>query len=356
MKAAPSRAARTGSPVARRTILILAVLVAALTIGSLLLRPTALHAQTTWYPRLDTFARGADGALWHRWVHHDVWSNWVSDGGYLDSAPTAMLNDNRIDGFYVSGGNLWWFQELLRLGVVTHSNMGRPAGDVVDPECGGFLAFCSSGPLISAPALASWGPGRMDVFVLADAHHLVHRWFDNFQWSDWELLSVANFAGDPVAVSWGRGRIDVFVHGSDDDHVYQKTFDQGHWFAWQDLHGTLLYSPAAASSGAGKLDLFAVGTDRQLWTKTYRNGQWSGTGTSWDGWAPLAGIHTSSPSASSFGSGYVDVGARGTDNQLWLKRFDGIRWTGAGTSWDGWGGLGGTLTSAPAVVDSWVSF
>jgi hypothetical protein len=357
--AAASRALKTGSTASRRAILILIMQAAALAAGSLLFRPASLHAQETWYPRLDTFARGTDGALWHRWVEHDIWSNWVSEGGYLDSAPTAMARattENRIDGFYTSGGDLWWFYLIFKTGELTHVNLGRPSGKVVDPGCGGFLGFCSSGPLTSAPAVASWGLGRMDVFVFADEHHLVHRWFDNYQWSDWELLSVADFAGDPVAVSWGRGRIDVFVHGSDDNHVYQKTFDQGRWFQWQDLQGTLLYSPAVASWGPGRLDLFAVGTDRQLWTKWYSYGQWSGAGTSWDGWAPLAGTHTSSPSASSYGTGLLDVGARGTDNQLWLKRFDGSRWSGAGTTWDGWGGLGGTITSAPAVVDSWTIY
>jgi hypothetical protein len=191
------------------------------------------------------------------------------------------------------------------------------------------------------------------VFAFSGPHWLIHRWWTNDLtndnsngWSDWEILSIADFAGDPAAVSWGSGRIDVFVHGSDDDHLYDKVYDADHggWHNWLDLGGTLLYSPAAASWGPGRIDVFAIGTDQQMWTKVYSDGQWSG-GPTYTGWWPLGGYFTSSPAAGSLGPGHLDLAGRGYDGQVYHS------WWGG--QWSPWVPLGGMLTSAPAVVDSW---
>src|SRR5262249_1378643 len=148
--------------------------------------------------------------------------------------------------------------------------------------------------------------GRMDVFAVSLYHWMIHRWYTiNDGWSDWEILSVANYDGDPAAVSWGPGHIDVFIR-SDDDHVYDKTFDGAHWSLWQDLgpgpYGqAVLYSPAAASWSAGRIDVFVVGVDHALYRKWFADGQW------YNGWQYMGGYFISSPGASSHGPGALDV-------------------------------------------------
>lgn len=315
-------------------------------------------------PRFDTFVRGPDGTLWHRGWENGTWYDWESLGGSLDSAPTAVSDGNlgMVDVFYLSGGEI----KYVYLEVTNHSTyimargtLGPAPADVVDPDdCASHwydppYGFCSPFAFTSAPAVAITGPnGRLDVFALAsDTHHLLHRWtHDDGSWSNWELLSVANFSGDPAAVSWGPDRTDVFIHGSDTNHLYDKVYTNGHWQGWQDLGGTPLYSPAVASWAPGRLDVFAVGTDHQLWTKWYSNGQWSGAGTNWDGWAPLGGYFIASPAAGSLGPGALDVVGVGHDYQLYHS------WWGG--KWSPWAGMGvvGSFHDAPAVADSWQQF
>lgn len=116
-------------------------------------------------------------------------------------------------------------------------------------------------------------------------------------------------------------------------------WEDGAWSAWTPAGG--LTSPAAAASwGAGRMDLFARGQDNALWHR-----DWDGSG--WTGWLPLGGGLDSAPAAVSWGQGRVDVFARGLDSGLWH-----IAWTGS--AWSGWQALGGGLTSAAAVA-SWGS-
>jgi acylphosphatase len=53
--------------------------------------------------RLEVFARGTDGALWHVWQeapHAGPWSGWASLGGVITSDPVAIDNsDGRLEVF-----------------------------------------------------------------------------------------------------------------------------------------------------------------------------------------------------------------------------------------------------------------
>ena len=59
------------------------------------------------------------------------------------------------------------------------------------------------GPITSPPAVASWGPGRLDVFAAGQDGQLIHMWHEGNKWHDWETLG-GTFKGGPAAVSWGR--------------------------------------------------------------------------------------------------------------------------------------------------------
>jgi hypothetical protein len=137
--------------------------------------------------------------------------------------------------FFRSGNDLWMYVLNIccyQTSVVSQKNLGHLPAYVAPPwdcfpwqECG----FHSAGSLTSAPAVTRWNDGRIDVFAFAGQHWLIHRWFESIitntggdGWSDWEIVSIADFADDPAAVSWADGRIDVLVHGSDDNHLYDK--------------------------------------------------------------------------------------------------------------------------------------
>ena len=100
----------------------------------------------------------------------------------------------------------------------------------------------------------------------------------------------------------------------------------------------LTSDPSAVSWGSGRIDVFARGADNALWHRWYAG--------SWSAWESLGGALSSGPDASSWGSGRLDVFARAKDNSLQHMSYEG--------KWSGWESLGGGLTSDPSAV-SWAS-
>src|SRR5207237_499961 len=84
---------------------------------------TSAPAAASWASgRLDAFAQGTDGALWHRWWAGGAWRGWEALGGLLTADAGAV----------------------------------------------------------------SWGPDRVDVFVRGTDGQLWHRWWDGAGWRGWE--------------------------------------------------------------------------------------------------------------------------------------------------------------------------
>lgn len=189
-----------------------------------------------------------------------------------------------------------------------------------------------SGSLTSAPAAASWGGNRLDVFARGTDNALWHRWWDGSAWSNWESLGGVLTSG-PAAVSWGPNRIDVLVRGTD-NALWHTWWDGSAWRGWESQGGQLNGSPSAAAWASNRLDLFVRGTDDGLWHKW-----WDGVG--WSVWVSQGGLLTESPGAVSWGPGRIDVFVRGTDNGLWHTWWDG-------NTWNGWESGAGALTSGPA--------
>jgi hypothetical protein len=192
--------------------------------------------------RLDTFVRGTNSALWHKW-YAGGWSGWESLGGVLTSEPAAVSWGNgRIDVF-VRGTNsaLWhkWFQG----GWSGWENLG--------------------GTLTSSPAAVSWSNGRIDVFAAGTDSALWHKWYQG-GWSGWESLGGV-LTSAPAASSWAAGRLDVFVAGTD-SAMYHKWY-QGGWSGWESLGGVLTTAPAAVSWGPNRIDTFVGGTDSAMYHK-----------------------------------------------------------------------------------------
>ena len=102
---------------------------------------------------------------------------------------------------------------------------------------------------------------------------------------------------------------------------------------WESLSGVTSSSPDASAGTANNLDMFTRGSDYQLWHR-----RWNGT--TWSAYESLGGYLTSSPSAVSWGPNRIDVFGRGTDNGLWH-----LSWNGS--TWSAWQALGGVLTSGP---------
>ena len=145
----------------------------------------------------------------------------------------------------------------------------------------------------------------------------------------WDLYSVMNYCNP----KWiGDGNLST----TDIDGA-QMTYG----VPWHSLGGLLTSGPAVASWGVNRLDVFARGSDNGLYQKGW-------DGTRWYAWYGLGGVLTSDPAAVSWGPNRIDVVVRATDNAIWHRAW-------LGTQWSPWTSLGGRFTSAPSIASRGVN-
>jgi hypothetical protein len=204
--------------------------------------------------------------------------------------------------------------------------------------------YSLGGVLIGGPAAASWGDGRVDVFVRGTDDGIYHNFFNGSAWSGY-IRFPAPWATneEPAAVSWGPERIDVALRGT--NGLVYHLWCQGRATCEStgygiDEHGTppgvsVASAPAIVSQELGKLDIFVLGSDGRFWQKSW-------TGSAWTGWTVIPdGTLTSRPAAASLRLGRIDLFGRGVDMALYHNVFDG-------GVWSGWTSLGGDLVDGPA--------
>src|SRR5258705_12144332 len=104
---------------------------------------------------------------------------------------------------------------------------------------------------MSPPRLASWGPDRLDAFVLGTDHALYHKWYDGSGWNGFESLGGV-WMGTPEVVAWGPDRLDVFVLGTD-NAVWHKWWGGSAWGGFETLGGSLASPPTAVAWGPDPL-------------------------------------------------------------------------------------------------------
>ncbi|KAG8419117.1 hypothetical protein J3459_011523 [Metarhizium acridum] len=256
-----------------------------------------------------------------------------------------------------------------------------PAGPVLESFRRSIFRYAAT------PALCLGRPNRTDVFVRGTNNAVYHKWQKRRVWLAWNpsQTSYENLGGviygDVTAVSWGPNRLDLLSLGTD-DAVYHKWWDGSSWGGWESLGGTAIGEISAVSWGPNKtgpirprheqrsppqglerrllelvgwynqggvivddvtpvstasnrLDLFARGTDNALYQKSWNGGAWTA-------WIDLGGRIVSRPSAAAWGGKYITVAAQGTDNAVYLKEFNGH-------SWADWRSIGGVVTDAPVI-------
>ena len=299
-----------------------------LLILSLLFLPGVAQAQGK---RLETF-RNISGQFYHRSSDDggSNWSDWTAvpgdyPGGFVGGASVVSDQAGRLwlaakagDGnivfnVYTSSNDTWrgW-------AVVAGSKSGDPGGAFIETGWYSFQGYRFNWD--SYPAMSSWGPGRVELFMNTTrdsdgAIALLHTWADNGVWSGtWENLGTGLMHGSPAAVSWGGGRTDVFVRGGGNELAH-KSFANGAWSrGWEDLGGNMTSDPAVTSSGPDRLLVFARGPDGHMWNTWYNHG--------WGGWGDLGGWLGASNtlSATSRAIDAVDVFVFGSDQTTLFQR------------------------------------
>ena len=140
--------------------------------------------------QLDLFVRREDHNIRYKYWNGSSWSLWDNLPGPIYSSPSAVSRNAAETSDLVARGE---------------------SGQVLWSH--NFAPWVSLGQNIQdAPAIASWGNNRLDVFARGLDDSLLHIYWDGFTWSNWENLGGQIYSS-PAAVSWGPGRIDVFARG-----------------------------------------------------------------------------------------------------------------------------------------------
>jgi hypothetical protein len=176
----------------------------------------------------------------------------------------------------------------------------------------------------------------MDVFARGTDNALWRRAYSGGAWQAWERLGGV-LSSAPAVASWAPGRLDVVIRNAD-NALSHKAYTGTGWTAWKGLGGVLTSSPAATSWASGRLDVFVRNVDNGLSHKAYT------AGTGWTSWKRLGTqVFTSQPAAAAPASGRLDVVARNGRRGFSLQRYSG--------SWSAPVSLGGTFSSGPGAVD-----
>jgi hypothetical protein len=224
-------------------------------------------------------------------------------------------------------------------------------------------------PFVSAPAVASWGNQRYDLFAYDRNGHLGHlaqsTRSGSVSWDDWGASPAGSFEFKPTVTSWGNSRLDLFAT-TGAGFVYHLSFDNGTKSGWTNLPAlpgeiSPASAPAATSgfwsttSSNPELDVFVAGADGNLYHST------SSDGTTFSGWVsigqPGGGVTLKgNPAAASWGPNAIPPA---TPTGLRLDVFmvnsassvSHAYMTGTTTTWETWAApIGFPLTGDPAAT------
>jgi hypothetical protein len=287
-------------------------------------------ALSSWgLPALNIFVRGSDGHVYYKYKNVSAggsfqsWSEWtdMSASGVDSNPASTSWGTGRIDLVVKSGndGAIWTRQNLGGAWQGWWS-LGKPAIGI------------AAG---SSPAITTWGPGRLDLFVRGADEQMYTRTCNGNStatcstaaaWSAWTLIGPGSvFWGSPAATSEAVNKITVAVHGKD-NFAWTLRLANGAW-TWSrvDAVGVLAGSSASTASSPGlasfrgansRVELFVKGSDGRLWQNEYKG--------SWSGFMPLGGDILGSPVAFAIGTQRIEVAAVMDDHGLggvWRKYF-----------------------------------
>jgi hypothetical protein len=341
--------------------------------GSIYGCPEVLAWQGNGANNIEVLVRGEDAALYHKFSDGSGWSpspsEWLSLGGLIVGTPAGahqyrLNSDSHIfHAFAVGLDQALWYRWWL--------NSEDPTEDW----------HTLGGQVIGRPAILSWGPDRLDVFVVGTLGGDVWHRSSTGTWSpeasnvaiaatdaayldsyhDWESLG-GPVVGPLAAVSWAPQRLDVFGRSSAGTVLHK-------WWAapaaggvvaypipwqpslsgWEDLGGNLSAPPAVVSWGANRIDILARDVRGGVWQRSWDGASWSDDRAwallaedtadlgAFALWTPLDGTIKGAPVAIAPAPNRIDLFAQGMDDAMWHRTWDGAHWT----DWESLGGVMG---------------
>ena len=233
--------------------------------------------------RLELFAHGTDGAVWHIWqpipgAGTGEWSGWASLGGQIVGSPRVARNgDGRLELFACGTDHaLYHIAQAPAGGWGAWSSLG-----------GSMLTGLFVPPVLDVCANAD---GRLEAFVRATDAAVWHIWqpVPNAapgQWSEWESLGGGAVSQLVVARDGGGGLAVMTESMNGVPQLILQSGDPAWGGGWTDLGGQGKGQMALGCNADGRLEAFIVGTDSALYHA------WQvAPGGGWAPWAPLGGI------------------------------------------------------------------
>ena len=225
---------------------------------------------------LDAWVRGTDGSLFHMNFNQSsgVYTPWLSEQGFLSSAPVASCaGNNRID-------------------VVLYGGYGPPFDLFVKRWDGAAFSastyFEEGGSFVGDPTAVSLGSDRTDYFGVGADKAMYHKsWTAASGFGPLENIGGA-FQSAPYAVAVGADRVDVLAVGTDDRLKHNALVGSAWGASWDDLGGSFNSAPAAFATSAGKVTVYGLANNGSLF-----HGSWTiGSGYAWTdgtGWVTDGG-------------------------------------------------------------------
>ncbi len=182
-----------------------------------------------------------------------------------------------------SGGSLWTTHVFLLTSAVLAP---APAPAPVQQWTPQPIAVPGPNVIASSPdSAAVRGSPRVDVVGRGTDNMVYLKTWNGSSWSGYASLGAptgSGIKGDPAVVTWAPGRLDVFVRGVDDKLWQRFSLNGGStwsgWFKPVGDAGVLASGPDVAAWGVNRLDVFVRGTDGGIWQRSWNGVSW---GASW---------------------------------------------------------------------------
>lgn len=211
----------------------------------------------------EVFARGADGAVYHKFWDGSKWNGWFGLGGEIKGAPSVVIPSPGTLDVYVWGSDdrlwqKWW-----------DGKSWNPSDEGWAPHSDGRL-------LGSAPSVVCDGPAIRDVYARSRTGSVIHKFWAGNQWSPWFDLG-GNITGTPLALTVVPGFREIYVRGSD-GRLWQKNWDgkawvpsDSGWMMHHDGNDRISAAPGGYSAGALFRDIYARAGDGAVLHKNWDN-------------------------------------------------------------------------------------
>jgi len=160
------------------------------------------------------------------------------------------------------------------------------------------------------------------------------------EFSGWTYVGGSTPSKPAIAIDPDAGYLWIVVRGMN-DRIYIKGRDlsSGTWTAWEKLPGSTSEAPAATAH-ANQLFIAVKGSeDNSIWFGAYDE-----SSRTFSGWNKVSGATPSAPDLAVDSSGNVYLAVRGTNNKIYINKYDG-------TNWLGWEQVPtGTTAQGPAIA------